>query len=234
MRQCKTPVDILPWICWSERKRRSRQTCGQCHQHEWLAPQKIRSVEELETPPAGTKPSRQWPPRGGRRWKRNCLPILLEWTKERAQQSSLNGQKKGLSSIRRTFGTVSKALWRKLLRDGVEHIYRLCQAHQYHQELNWTKRSSARTPLALYNYVRKHFCPYRNRGIHRWGFPQRRGAGPHWSWLPANIADCCQALVWSGSVQSANCVCVCVLCVVCCVCVCVCACACVFALPYFM
>ena len=47
-------------------------------------PQKIRSVEELETPPEGTKPSRQWPPHGGRCRKRNCLPILLEWTEERA------------------------------------------------------------------------------------------------------------------------------------------------------
>ena len=149
--------------------------------------------------------------------ERKGLEILLEWTKERAIINQTN-------------------IWNCFKGSAEETSERWGGAHT--QTLpsasvpSGTKRSSARTPLALYNYVRKHFCPYRNQGIHRWGFPQRRAAGPHWSWLPANIADCCQALVWSGSVQSTNSVrvCVCSVCAcvcVCSVCVCVCVCVCV-------
>ena len=47
----KTPVDALSWTCWSQSK-----TAGQNDHQKWLAPQKIWSVEELETLPARTKP----------------------------------------------------------------------------------------------------------------------------------------------------------------------------------
>ena len=37
----------------------SRQVTGKSNHHKWLASQKIRSVKELETLPAGTEP-RAW------------------------------------------------------------------------------------------------------------------------------------------------------------------------------
>ena len=52
----KIPVGVVPWTCRSEGKRPSRLTGEQSNPHNWLASQKILSVEKLETIPAGTKP----------------------------------------------------------------------------------------------------------------------------------------------------------------------------------
>ena len=54
----KNPVDVLPWSCRGEGKWLSRCNGGQSHYHEWVASQKIWSVEELETLPAAQSQGR--------------------------------------------------------------------------------------------------------------------------------------------------------------------------------
>ena len=84
---------------------RADKTGRQSNHHKWFASRKIRSVEELETLPAGTKPraSHHRPPGGERRGKR-----------KRGERAIVH---------QTTTGTGSKAALGKLLRDGVkDHI----------------------------------------------------------------------------------------------------------------
>ena len=123
-------VDIhlrkLPWICRSGGKWPSRHTGGQSNHHKWLASRKIWSVEELETLPAGTKPSTSHyrSPGRERRGKRKCWNIFLKG-RERAIVNQTN------------IGTVSKTTLGKLLTEW--SVYGLFQAHRYHLELDRTK-----------------------------------------------------------------------------------------------
>ena len=106
----QTPVGVLPWTCWSEWKWPSRYTGNP---HKQLASQKIWSVEELETLPAGTKPmtSHHWLPKAME--ERGMQRGSTQW-------SSLKGWEQAIIS-QMNIGTVLKATLGKLLRDEVEH-----------------------------------------------------------------------------------------------------------------
>ena len=85
----KNPIGVLSWTCRSQWKWQRRQTGGQSNHHRRLASQKIRSVEELETLPAGTKPriSHHRSPGGERRRKKKRSMIFLERTWKGHRQS---------------------------------------------------------------------------------------------------------------------------------------------------
>ena len=93
---------------------RGGQTGGQNNTHKWFASTKILSVEELETPPAGTKPrpSHYRSAGGGRRGKRKASLDDLPWK-----------DKRGPLSVRRTLEPFKRQTLRKILRDGMERIW---------------------------------------------------------------------------------------------------------------
>ena len=80
----ETPVDVLPWTCRSEGKRRSRQTGRQSNPHKRSASWKVWSVEELETLPAGTKPRipHPWWPTGERHGNGKHSMMITERMRE--------------------------------------------------------------------------------------------------------------------------------------------------------
>ena len=127
-------MDVLPWIYWSEGKWPNGYNGGQSSYHKWLASRKIRSVEELEILPVGTKPKDyllaqsqgHQPSIAWRReaWKEEALDDL-PWKDERRP-----------TPVRRTLEPFQRQLWGNFWETGWS-AYGLFRAHRHHLELNW-------------------------------------------------------------------------------------------------